>query len=135
MHVSAAGKTTLAKLTAKLMHDLGLLPTDRIVIKSGPELLGQYVGQCHQIVAEAFDAAKGGVLFIDEADALATGGTFCQAVLHCLIERISSPTHQVRALILQQPILRTLHALTNAIASIRTRRWSSWRDDPKRCSN
>jgi SpoVK/Ycf46/Vps4 family AAA+-type ATPase len=122
MHASAAGKTTLAKLTAKLMHDLGLLPTDRVVIKSGPELVGQYVGHSAQNVAEAFDAAKGGVLFIDEADTLATGGTFCQIALQCLMEHISSPTHQVRALISQQPILRILHALTNAIASIRTRR-------------
>ncbi len=104
MHLSAPGKITLATITSKLMHALGLLATDRIVLKSGPELLGRYVGEYHGIVAEAFDAAKGGVLFIDEMDTI-TGALDCQNVLDCLIQRISSPTHQVRTSISQQPIL------------------------------
>jgi len=90
MHLSAPGKTTLAILTGRLMHALGLLPTDRVVLKSVPQLVGQYVGQTPQIVAEAFDAAKGGVLFIDEADDSASGVMFCRIVLSCLIEHMSS---------------------------------------------
>lgn len=90
------------------MHALGLLPTGNIVLRSGSQLLGQYVGESEKIVADAFDAAKGGVLFIDEADILATGGLFCLVVRKRLIELMSSPTHQVRASISQQPILPKL---------------------------
>lgn len=122
MHLSAPGKTTLAVLMGKVMHALGLLPTDRVVRKSAEELLGVYVGEAHTNVAKAFDEAKGGVLLIDEADILADGGLYCEMVRESLIVRMSSPTHQVRTSISQQPILPTLHALTNAIASIRTRR-------------
>ena len=91
------------------MHALGLLPTGNVVLRSGSQLLGQYEGEAHKIVADAFDAAKGGVLFIDEADILATGGLYyCLVVRKCLIELMSSPTHQVRASISQQPILPNL---------------------------
>jgi hypothetical protein len=135
MHVCAAGKPTLANPTAELMHALGLLPTDTVVLKSVPQLVARYVHPSRAIVAQAFESANSGVLFMNEADTLAAGGVFCRGVLHCLIAHVPSPTHQARASISQQPISRTLHTLTNAIASSRTRRWPSWRDDPKRCSN
>ena len=86
------------------MHALGLLATGNVVHKLASELLGQYVGECHGIVEEAFDAAKGGVLFIEEADTL-SNSTYGRIVLDCLIQRMSSPTHQVRTSISQQPIL------------------------------
>ena len=87
------------------MHAMGLLPTDKIVCTSGGELIGQFVGQAQKNVAEAFDAAEGGVLFIDEADALASNCFECHSALSCLLARMSSPTHQVRLLISQQSIL------------------------------
>ena len=121
MHLPAPGKTTLAVLMGKVMHALGLLPTDRVVRKSVEELVGVYVGEAYTNVAKAFDEAKGGVLLIDEADILADGGQYCQDVQDRLVERIWSYGIAVRTSISQQPILPTLHALTNAIASIRKR--------------
>ena len=99
MHTCVAGKTTLAKSTAELMHALGLLHTVTVVLKSGPQL----VRRSRAIVAEAFESANGGVLFMDEADTLAGGGMFCRDVLDCLIGHMSSPTHKARASISPQP--------------------------------
>ena len=67
-HPSAPGKNTLAVLMGKVMHALGLLPTDRVVRKSAKELVGVYLGEAHTIVAKTIDAAKGCVLFIDETE-------------------------------------------------------------------
>jgi hypothetical protein len=105
----------------KLMHSVGLLPTDKVVYKSATELIVPFPGYTEKNVAEAFDAAKGGVLFIDEADTLASDMPFYRCALDCLFALMSSPTHQVRPALSQQLILPTFHALTNAIALIRTR--------------
>ena len=85
------------------MHALGLLATGNVVHKLASELLGQYVGESESLVAEAFDAAKGGVLFIEEADAMPYV-LYGREFLHSLIGRMSSPTCQVRTSISQQPI-------------------------------
>ena len=85
------------------MHALGLLATGNIVHKLASELLGRYVGESESLVAEAFDAAKGGVLFIEEADAL-PDVLYGKDVLRSVIGRMFSRTHQVRTSISQQPI-------------------------------
>lgn len=66
------GKTTVARLIARLYHEVGLLPSDSVVEASRSDLVGRYVGHTSALTTEVFPSARGGVLFIDEAYALTT---------------------------------------------------------------
>ena len=61
------GKTTIARLFAKIYHELGVLPGKEVVEVDRSQLVGAYVGQTEENVRLAVERALGGVLFIDEA--------------------------------------------------------------------
>jgi type VII secretion ATPase EccA len=71
------GKTTVARIIAKLLCGLGIVSTDNVVEVSGRELLGEYEGHSEAKLRQAMGRARDGVLFLDEAYALVqqrTGG-------------------------------------------------------------
>lgn len=61
------GKTTVARIVAGILYDLGVVRTNRFLEVNATDLMGEYLGQTPLIVNEAFRVAAGGVLFIDEA--------------------------------------------------------------------
>ena len=63
-------KTTVARITAGILHDLGILPSDSIVEVGRSDLVARYEGQTASKVRDVFLEAKGKVLFIDEAYSL-----------------------------------------------------------------
>ncbi|MHB8892519.1 MAG: AAA family ATPase, partial [Candidatus Limnocylindrales bacterium] len=67
------GKTTVARIVAKLYGALGLVERGHMVEASRPDLVAGYVGQTALKVQEVVRSAIGGVLFIDEAYALSDG--------------------------------------------------------------
>ena len=68
------GKTTLARIMAKIYKSLGLLERGHVVETGRDGLIAGYVGQTALKTKEKIDEAMGGVLFIDEAYALSSGG-------------------------------------------------------------
>lgn len=68
------GKTTVARLLARIYHSLGIVHRGHLVESDRSQLVAGYVGQTAPLVRKAFDAADGGVLLIDEAYALIRGG-------------------------------------------------------------
>ncbi|MDB5085500.1 MAG: Stage sporulation protein [Bacilli bacterium] len=64
------GKTSVARLLAKLFYSLGVLREDKFREVSRVQLVGNYVGHTAKDTLGVLDEAKGGVLFIDEAYAL-----------------------------------------------------------------
>jgi SpoVK/Ycf46/Vps4 family AAA+-type ATPase len=68
------GKTTVARIISQLYGQLGLLSSGHLVEVDRSGLVGNYVGQTATKVQEVVAKAMGGVLFIDEAYALAAKG-------------------------------------------------------------
>lgn len=68
------GKTAVARVIASLYQRLGILRSDKVVETDRSGLVASYVGQTAQKTREIAESALGGVLFIDEAYSLASGG-------------------------------------------------------------
>ena len=68
------GKTTVARLLARIYRSLGVVTKGQLVETDRSQLVAGFVGQTAIKVTAVFDAADGGILLIDEAYALARGG-------------------------------------------------------------
>lgn len=69
------GKTTVARILAGIYKDLGVLQKGHLVETDRSGLVAEYVGQTAVKTNKIIDKALDGVLFIDEAYALAQGGS------------------------------------------------------------
>lgn len=63
-------KTTVARIMAGVLSEMGIIKNENLIEVGRADLIAQYVGQTGPKVKTAFNKAKGGVLFIDEAYSL-----------------------------------------------------------------
>ena len=61
------GKTTVAMKMAQILHCMGYIRRNHLVVAQRDDLVGQYVGHTAPKTKEVLKKAMGGVLFIDEA--------------------------------------------------------------------
>ena len=82
------GKTTIARIIAGLYQRLGILKTDKVVETDRSGLVAAYVGQTAIKTRALVESALGGVLFIDEAYALAreSGQDFGHEAIETLLK-------------------------------------------------
>ncbi|MDE5877537.1 MAG: AAA family ATPase [Muribaculaceae bacterium] len=65
------GKTTVARLLARIYYEEDIIKEYKFMEHSRGSLVGRYIGTSEERTSEAIKMAKGGVLFIDEIYALA----------------------------------------------------------------
>jgi type VII secretion ATPase EccA len=68
------GKTTIARVVAKIYCGLGLLKRENIKEVHRADLIGQHIGETEAKTNAIIDSALDGVLFLDEAYALVSTG-------------------------------------------------------------
>jgi len=78
------GKTTVARLVAKMLHGLGALKKGQLIEVTRKDLIGSHHGETATLTADACKRALGGVLFIDEAYALRNEGSSDSAGQECV---------------------------------------------------
>lgn len=83
------GKTTVARILAKIYRDLGIVKRGHLVETDRSGLIAEYVGQTAVKTNAVIDSALGGILFIDEAYALLDGnGGYGSEAIATLLKRM-----------------------------------------------
>lgn len=62
-----SGKTTVARLLGQIYYDLGITKNPQIIEVDRGDLVGSVIGETALKTKKAVEAARGGILFIDEA--------------------------------------------------------------------
>ncbi len=99
------GKTTMARIIARIYKALGLLERGHVVEADRERLVAGYVGQTAIKTKQLIDDAKGGVLFIDEAYALAEGGSndFGREAIEILLKNMEDMRGELSVIVAGYP--------------------------------
>lgn len=91
------GKTTVAKRLGQVFKAIGVIPTDKVIVKEAKDIFDSYAKSAGQNMTRAVDDAMGGILFLDEAYALLpmnapgqadqAGTEAINALMTCMSER------------------------------------------------
>lgn len=84
------GKTTVARIVARIYHEMGVMKTDKVIETDRAGLVAEYIGHTAPKTNKVIDEALDGILFIDEAYTLANGGEkdFGREAIDTLLKRM-----------------------------------------------
>jgi SpoVK/Ycf46/Vps4 family AAA+-type ATPase len=80
------GKTTIARLLAKIFQSLGILSKGHLYETDRSGLVAGYTGQTALKTREVCEKSRGGILFVDEAYALNTQDTYGPEALNTIVK-------------------------------------------------
>lgn len=108
------GKTTVARLLARIYKSLGIIKKEVLVEASRQDLVAEFVGQTAVKTNKLIDKAMHGVLFIDEAYALTSrgGNDFGQEAIEVLLKRMEDDRDKLVVIVAgyQEPMKQFLES-------------------------
>jgi hypothetical protein len=115
------GKTTVARLLGKIYAALGVVGNGQLVEVTRADLVAGFVGQTATKTNQVVDSALGGVLFIDEAYSLVSGGAedFGHEALAELVKRMEDDRGRLVVILAGYP--DDMQRLIAANAGLRSR--------------
>ncbi|HSH25189.1 MAG TPA: stage V sporulation protein K [Massilibacterium sp.] len=89
------GKTTVARLIGQMFQKMNVLSKGHLIEVERADLVGEYIGHTAQKTRDLIKKALGGILFIDEAYALARGGEkdFGKEAIDTLVKSLEDKKH------------------------------------------
>ncbi|MDQ1002400.1 SpoVK/Ycf46/Vps4 family AAA+-type ATPase [Neobacillus niacini] len=119
------GKTTIARLLAKIYHELEVLPRSEVIETDRSQLVGAFVGQTEENVRAVVEKAIGGVLFIDEAYSLKregqSGNDYGQTAVDTLVSLMTSEEYGGKFAVILAGYPEEMRIFLNANPGLRSR--------------
>lgn len=101
------GKTTVVNMLGKIYKKMGMLSKGHVNEVDRADLVGEYIGQTAPKTRKAIDQARGGILFIDEAYALARQGEdskdFGKEVIEIILKEMSDGVGDIAIMVAGYP--------------------------------
>lgn len=115
------GKTTVARILARIYHALGVLKTERFVETDRSGLVGGYLGQTAIKTSDVVESALDGVLFIDEAYSLSTRNddSFGEEAVNTLIKAMED--HRARLVVIVAGYTTEMQSFLDSNPGLRSR--------------
>ena len=115
------GKTTIARIIAAIYKDLGIIKGGQLVETDRSGLVGEFIGSTALKTNKMIDKALDGVLFIDEAYALAEGGAsdFGKEAISTLIKRMEDDRDRLIVILAGYP--QNMEVFLNSNPGIQSR--------------